>query len=178
MGAGMVFDSFPGYMIDFRKMRRAAMPMQLIRNLEDTVDRQAVASRSEGYVGRFSPEQRVKLKDGTYDYNGLTRDYYDLVTSFYEYGWGESFHFAPPSSGSTTTKPRLRRRWQERRRRTWRNLPSLSSVTICTSMRRMAVLTGLMPSSPCRTPQTRLRPLPKSTEFLNPGACSHPMTGA
>lgn len=21
--------------------------------------------------------------------------YYDLVTSFYEYGWGESFHFAP-----------------------------------------------------------------------------------
>jgi sterol 24-C-methyltransferase len=20
--------------------------------------------------------------------------YYDLVTSFYEYGWGESFHFA------------------------------------------------------------------------------------
>ena len=71
------------------------MPMQLIRNLEDTVDRQAVASRSEGYVGRFSPEQREKLKDGTYDYMGLTRDYYDLVTSFYEYGWGESFHFAP-----------------------------------------------------------------------------------
>ena len=26
---------------------------------------------------------------------GLTRDYYDLVTSFYEYGWGDSFHFAP-----------------------------------------------------------------------------------
>lgn len=21
--------------------------------------------------------------------------YYDLVTSFYEFGWGESFHFAP-----------------------------------------------------------------------------------
>ena len=72
-----------------------AMPMRLIRNLEDTVDRQAVASRSEGYVGRFSHEQREKLKDGTYDYNGLTRDYYDLVTSFCEYGWGDSFHFAP-----------------------------------------------------------------------------------
>ena len=51
------------------------MPMQLIRNLEDTVDRQAVASRSESYVGRFSPDEREKLKDGTYDYMGLTRDY-------------------------------------------------------------------------------------------------------
>ena len=59
----------------FAEMRRAAMPMQLNRNLEDTVDRQAVASRSEGYVGRFSPEEREKLKDGTYDYMGLTRDY-------------------------------------------------------------------------------------------------------
>ena len=26
---------------------------------------------------------------------GLSRDCYDLVTSFFEYGWGESFHFAP-----------------------------------------------------------------------------------
>ena len=91
------------------------MPMQLIRNLEDTVDRQAVASRSEGYVGRFSPQEREKLKDGSYDYMGLTRDYYDLVTSFYEYGWGESFHFVPPSPGSTTTQPRLGRRGQNRR---------------------------------------------------------------
>ena len=41
------------------------MPIQLIRNLEGTVDRQAVASRSEGYVGRFSPDAREKLKDGT-----------------------------------------------------------------------------------------------------------------
>ena len=71
------------------------MPTQLIKNLENTVSRQDVANRSRGYVGRFSPEEREKLKDGTYDYMGLTRDYYDLVTSFYEYGWGDSFHFAP-----------------------------------------------------------------------------------
>ena len=43
-------------------------------------------------MGRFSPEER---ENGTYDYMGLTRDYYDLVTSFYEYGWGDLFHFAP-----------------------------------------------------------------------------------
>lgn len=69
--------------------------MRLIKNLAGTVNWQQVAKRSRGYVARFSPSEREKLKDGTFDYMGLTRDYYDLVTAFYEYGWGESFHFAP-----------------------------------------------------------------------------------
>ena len=38
------------------------MPTHLIKDLENTVD-------------RFSPDAREKLKDGTYDYMGLTRDY-------------------------------------------------------------------------------------------------------
>ncbi|KAL3569189.1 hypothetical protein D5086_029079 [Populus alba] len=29
------------------------------------------------------------------NYTDMVNKYYDLVTSFYEYGWGESFHFAP-----------------------------------------------------------------------------------
>ncbi|XP_028120810.1 cycloartenol-C-24-methyltransferase-like [Camellia sinensis] len=29
------------------------------------------------------------------NYSDMVNKYYDLVTSFYEYGWGESFHFAP-----------------------------------------------------------------------------------
>ena len=28
-------------------------------------------------------------------YDTLASNFYDLVTDFYEYGWGESFHFAP-----------------------------------------------------------------------------------
>jgi sterol 24-C-methyltransferase len=28
-------------------------------------------------------------------YQTMVKDYYDLVTDFYEHGWGESFHFAP-----------------------------------------------------------------------------------
>lgn len=31
----------------------------------------------------------------------LTRAYYDLATDFYEFGWGESFHFAPRFRGET-----------------------------------------------------------------------------
>ncbi len=33
--------------------------------------------------------------------SSLTNDYYDLVTDFYEYGWGQSFHFAPRQLGET-----------------------------------------------------------------------------
>lgn len=32
-------------------------------------------------------------------YTRLVRDYYDLVTDFYERGWGDSFHFAPRFRG-------------------------------------------------------------------------------
>lgn len=35
------------------------------------------------------------------NYFDLTNKYYDLVTGFYEYGWGESFHFASRWHGET-----------------------------------------------------------------------------
>ncbi|KAJ4822737.1 Cycloartenol-C-24-methyltransferase [Turnera subulata] len=34
-------------------------------------------------------------------YSDMVNKYYDLVTSFYEFGWGESFHFAPRFKGET-----------------------------------------------------------------------------
>ncbi|CAI7813985.1 unnamed protein product, partial [Closterium sp. NIES-53] len=35
------------------------------------------------------------------NYTDMVNKYYDLVTSFYEYGWGESFHFAHRMRGET-----------------------------------------------------------------------------
>lgn len=35
------------------------------------------------------------------DYAEIVNTYYDLVTSFFEYGWGQSFHFAPRARGET-----------------------------------------------------------------------------
>ncbi|KAJ2201832.1 Delta(24)-sterol C-methyltransferase, partial [Coemansia sp. RSA 520] len=34
-------------------------------------------------------------------YKTLTNTYYNLATDFYEYGWGESFHFARKSIGES-----------------------------------------------------------------------------
>jgi sterol 24-C-methyltransferase len=33
------------------------------------------------------------------NYTQMVNDYYDLVTDFYEFGWGQSFHFAPRHKG-------------------------------------------------------------------------------
>ncbi|KAL8500834.1 hypothetical protein ACS0TY_020426 [Phlomoides rotata] len=35
------------------------------------------------------------------NYTDMVNKYYDLVNSFYEYGWGESFHFAPRWKGES-----------------------------------------------------------------------------
>jgi sterol 24-C-methyltransferase len=44
---------------------------------------------------------KARFGDGDVrDVEGAAR-YYDLVTDFYEYGWGESFHFAPRFSGES-----------------------------------------------------------------------------
>jgi sterol 24-C-methyltransferase len=35
------------------------------------------------------------------NYTKMVNDYYDLVTDFYEFGWGQSFHFAPRFKGES-----------------------------------------------------------------------------
>ncbi|ERN00848.1 hypothetical protein AMTR_s00103p00092610 [Amborella trichopoda] len=44
-------------------------------------------------------EESRKLRNA--NYADMVNKYYDLVTSFYEYGWGESFHFAPRLKGES-----------------------------------------------------------------------------
>ena len=53
-------------------------------------------------ITRASPEQRRR------DYAAVVNTYYDLVTDFYEYGWGQSFHFAPRARGETFRESLLR----------------------------------------------------------------------
>ena len=41
-------------------------------------------------------------------YRDMVNRYYDLVTDFYEFGWGQSFHFAPRVAGETFRESLLR----------------------------------------------------------------------
>lgn len=49
----------------------------------------------------------VSFKDKIKDPQ-LTEKYYDLVTDFFEYGWGKSFHFAPQKKEEKTKEAMLR----------------------------------------------------------------------
>lgn len=42
-----------------------------------------------------------KIEERKNKYAHMVNHYYDLVTDFYEYGWGQSFHFAPRFSGES-----------------------------------------------------------------------------
>src|SRR5262249_43134675 len=42
------------------------------------------------------------------NYARLVNAHYDLVTDFYEYGWGQSFHFAPRHAGESLETAMLR----------------------------------------------------------------------
>ncbi|KAG9410378.1 Delta(24)-sterol C-methyltransferase [Aphanomyces cochlioides] len=75
---------------------------RLLSNPDSVLSRDAVNSRFEDYdklfkgarekTGAISSEESIKLRQS--EYQLMVDSFYDLVTDFYEYGWGQSFHFA------------------------------------------------------------------------------------
>lgn len=55
------------------------------------LDRAAVQAAVRSYSDRFGDRAAVRTRHEV----ELARSYYQLATDFYEYGWGQSFHFAP-----------------------------------------------------------------------------------
>ncbi|XP_058073696.1 cycloartenol-C-24-methyltransferase-like isoform X2 [Magnolia sinica] len=77
-----------------------AGPLDLASGLGGKIDKKEVLSAVHQYerchVGFGGDEEARKA-----DYTDMVNKYYDLVTSFYEYGWGESFHFAARWKGES-----------------------------------------------------------------------------
>jgi sterol 24-C-methyltransferase len=61
-----------------------------------------------GNVGRYQAWFDAGQEQRRRDYAAVVNTYYDLVTDFYEYGWGQSFHFAPRARGETFRESILR----------------------------------------------------------------------
>lgn len=57
----------------------------------------SAVQKYEQYHGYYGGEEKERKAN----YTDMVNKYYDLVTSFYEYGWGESFHFAPRWKGES-----------------------------------------------------------------------------
>ena len=58
------------------------------------------AIRPEDTADTLSRYRRSQ-KRSKEDYARMVEGFYDLITDFYEYGWGQSFHFAPGKDGTS-----------------------------------------------------------------------------
>ncbi len=58
----------------------------------------------EGYTAIYDAGEQGRREQ----YRSLVNHYYDLVTDFYEFGWGQSFHFAPRRRGESFKASLLR----------------------------------------------------------------------
>ncbi|OHD71930.1 MAG: hypothetical protein A2W19_02045 [Spirochaetes bacterium RBG_16_49_21] len=59
------------------------------------VEKENLASMIHEYRGFHNEAESGTIVSRTKNYKTMINHYYDLVTDFYEYGWGQSFHFAP-----------------------------------------------------------------------------------
>uniref|UniRef100_A0A453J4G3 Methyltransferase n=1 Tax=Aegilops tauschii subsp. strangulata TaxID=200361 RepID=A0A453J4G3_AEGTS len=67
--------------------------LDLASGLGGKIDKEQVKSavdEYEKYHGYYGGKEESRKSN----YTDMVNKYYDLATSFYEYGWGESFHFA------------------------------------------------------------------------------------
>ncbi|KAK6119204.1 hypothetical protein DH2020_047052 [Rehmannia glutinosa] len=74
--------------------------LDLASGVGGKIDKNEVLSavdKYEKYHVYFGGEEEERKAN----YTDMVNKYYDLVTSFYEYGWGESFHFAPRWKGES-----------------------------------------------------------------------------
>jgi len=81
----------------------------ILSNRDSVLKRDQVKDSIAGYenlfsgarkeVGAIHSEESIKTREN--EYQTMVNSFYDLVTDFYEWGWGQSFHFAPRRKGET-----------------------------------------------------------------------------
>ena len=77
------------------------MPLKLSKTLKDKPADSAVAPAIREYEESFRMAQDSASENTEGDHEKVNNLYYDLVTDFFEFGWGRSFHFAPRVPGES-----------------------------------------------------------------------------
>lgn len=77
------------------------MPVNLSRDLKHKQDGFGAERNIQEYEEGFRVARDAVAENDSSDDRMVSVLYYDLVTDFYEYGWGRSFHFAPRVPGES-----------------------------------------------------------------------------
>ena len=68
------------------------------KDVKSSVDQYAnLFKGARNDVGKISTDESIQERKDKYQ--TMITNFYDLVTDFYEYGWGQSFHFGPRWKG-------------------------------------------------------------------------------
>eukprot|EP00758_Cryptobia_borreli_P011710 Tbor_TRINITY_DN5685_c0_g1::TRINITY_DN5685_c0_g1_i5::g.8463::m.8463/K00559/E2.1.1.41, SMT1, ERG6; sterol 24-C-methyltransferase len=82
-------------------IKRVSNPSSIFRKRTDAVDQnQDVKSTADRFMDRYNGKE-ASVETRKAETTDMVNEYYDLVTDFYEYGWGQSFHFAPRYVGES-----------------------------------------------------------------------------
>ncbi len=68
----------------------------------------ARSDETKTVVEEYIDFQEGSLEDRQVGYKSMICNFYDLVTNFYEFAWGQSFHFAPRNKGESFKDSLLR----------------------------------------------------------------------
>ena len=77
------------------------MSIKISKALKDQLSPAGVARAVRDYERRFKEGKDNTLESNDRGQRRFNDLYYDLVTDFFEYGWGRSFHFAPRVPGES-----------------------------------------------------------------------------
>ncbi|CAM9330133.1 unnamed protein product [Heterosigma akashiwo] len=71
---------------------------RMLNNSDSVVKKDEVKDVVDGYENLFKNENNTSgdaIKTRQTEYQKMVNSFYNLVTDFYEWGWGQSFHFGP-----------------------------------------------------------------------------------
>lgn len=71
---------------------------RMLNNSDSVVKKDEVKNVVDGYENLFKNENNTSdeaIKTRQTEYQKMVNSFYNLVTDFYEWGWGQSFHFGP-----------------------------------------------------------------------------------
>ena len=73
---------------------REFLPWNLFRQRHETEVNSHVGNTADKFRSRYDGDE-ASVEARKSETTTMVNEYYDLVTDFYEYGWGQAFHFAP-----------------------------------------------------------------------------------
>jgi sterol 24-C-methyltransferase len=81
--------------------RRAELTMASLGVQTTTLKKGETGETAKRFSERFQDLDEQAMAERKADYKELVNEYYDLATTFYEWAWGENFHFGLMFNGET-----------------------------------------------------------------------------